>query len=386
MILTYQYRILPTRKQHLYLAQMLEDQRVLYNAALEERIGCYVKTGKSITFFDQCKSLTAWRCVDTEAAGTSRRIQAWTLKRVDDAYAAFFRRCKSSSYKVGFPRFRSKGRWRSFGVRGARDVHQEGNRLSWKGLPGSLRIRLHRPLPAEFRRCSYTFTKDHKGWSVCLILEVTVSNNCVVTTSVGIDLGLNVFAYQSDGIVVSNPRIARRAEKELRIRQRALARCKRRSNRSVKLKHKVNQLYSKIGNTRKTWLHQQSTRIMSTYDLVAVEDLNIKGMVKHPTFARSIGDASWSKFVGMLAYKAEKAGKHLIKVNPNNTSKTCSSCGELVPKTLVVRTHSCPHCNFVVDRDWNAARNILQAVVSLEQHNVVQWNKRAARNISSEVN
>ncbi len=100
---------------------------------------------------------------------------------------------------------------------------------------------------------------------------------------------------------------------------------------------------------------------MKRAGLIAVEDLNVKNMIRHPTVSRSIADAAWSKFLAMLAYKAEKAGGHLIRVDPRNTSQKCSGCGELVPKVLAARIHACPHCGLVIDRDWNASLNILRA-------------------------
>ena len=158
-----------------------------------------------------------------------------------------------------------------------------------------------------------------------------------------------------------DPCVARRAEREMRRSQRALARCKRASKRRAKMRGRVVRLHRKTVNTRTTWLHQQAAALVKRADFIVVEDLNIKGMVKHPTLARSIADASWSKFLGFLEYKAERAGAHLIRIDPRNTSQKCSSCGELVLKSLAVRTHSCPHCGLAVDRDWNAAKNILRA-------------------------
>ena len=147
----------------------------------------------------------------------------------------------------------------------------------------------------------------------------------------------------------------------MRRRQRALARCKRGSRNRLKAKERLARLHAKIVNRRTTWLHQHSARIARSYDLIAAEDLNVSGMVENHHLARSISDASWSKFLGFVAYKAEKAGSTMIRVNPKNTSQKCSGCGELVPKSLAVRTHSCPHCGLVIDRDWNAAKNILRA-------------------------
>jgi putative transposase len=215
-------------------------------------------------------------------------------------------------------------------------------------MPGGLKLHLHRSLPdgADIRSC--VFRRDGRGWH-------------------------NVFAFCSDNVVIPNPRIAQRAEKELRRGQRALSRCNRGSSRRHKVRAQVARLHRKIADTRNTWLHQKSAELVKRADLIAVEDLKVSNMVRHPTLARSISDASWSRFVSMLDYKAEKAGGYLIRVDPRNTSQKCSGCGELVPKLLAVRTHACPSCGLVIDRDHNASLNILRAGIGAGALNVIGW-------------
>jgi len=298
-------------------------------------------------------------------------LQRWTLKRLDDAFQGFFRRVKARSGKAGFPRFRGKGRWEAFGFAEFSGIRFDGKRLRFAGMPGGLKLHMHRPLPddADIRSC--VIRQDGRGWHVCLQVAVATSEKRSVSTAVGVDLGLKVFAYCSDNVVIPNPRIARKAEKELRLRQRALARCKRGSNRRRKVRARVAKLHSKIADTRNTWLHQQSAALVKRADLIAVEDLKVSNMIRHPTLARSIADASWSRFVSMLEYKAERAGTHLIRVDPRNTSQKCSGCGELVPKSLAVRTHACPSCDLVIDRDYNASLNILRAGIGAGALNVI---------------
>jgi putative transposase len=382
VFLTYKYRLLPTREQHAALEKICESQRQLYNAALEERIDCYRKTGRGRTYFDQCKAVAEWRRDDAEARVTPANLQRWTLQRLDDAYKAFFRRVRSRNDRVGFPRFRGAGRWRSFGFNEFCGIRWNGLRLRWSGLPGAMRVHLHRPPPPASSIRSFVFTRDAKGWTVCFRVDWAAPERRPPSTGVGIDLGLNVFAYQSDGVVIPSPRIARRAEKEMRRRQRALARCARGSKGRQKARSRLAALHTKIANTRATWLHQHSAHIANSYDIIAAEDLNVSGMIKNQTLARSIADASWSKFLGMVSYKAEKAGGTFVTVNPRNTSQRCSGCGELVPKSLAVRTHACPSCGLVIDRDWNAALNILAAVVGRGADNVARQGVRRPGNIS----
>ena len=361
MILTYRYRLLPSKRQHAALTRILEDQRQLYNAALEERIGCYRATGKGRAYVDQTKALTICRRDLPEMAALPVTLQRWTLKRLDDAFAGFFHRVKARNGKAGVPRFRGKGWWESFGFIEFSGIQFDGKRLRFKGMPSGLSVHLHRPLPphADIRSC--VLRRDRRGWHVCLAVAVEVAEKRAIAKMIGVDLGLKVFAYCSDGVIVANPQIARKAERRFRVKQRALARCKRGSNRRRKVKARLAGLHRKIADTRATWLHQRSAEMVKRADLIAVEDLNVKNMIRNPTLARSIADASWSKFLEMLRYKAERAGAHLIRVDPRNTSQKCSGCGELVPKVLAARTHSCPHCGLVIDRDWNASLNILRA-------------------------
>lgn len=381
MLLTYRYRLLPSKRQHRSLEALVETQRQLYNAALAERIDYYRKTSKSLSYMDQCKEVTVCRRELPEMGAQPLNIQRWTLKRLDDAFQGFFRRVKVHNGKAGFPRFRGKSRWDAFGFAEFSGIRFDGKRLRFAGMPNGLRVHLHRPLPeqADIRSC--VFRRDGWGWHVCFQVQIEAVERRFVATSIGVDLGLSVFAYCSDGVVIPNPRMARRAEQELRRRQRALARCRRGSNRRRKVRERVARLHHKITNCRTTWLHQQSAALIRRADLIIVEDLNVKSMIRHPTLARSIADASWSKFLAMLDYKAERAGSHLIRVDPRNTSQVCSGCGEKVPKSLAVRTHACPHCGLVIDRDWNAARNILAAVVSGGAGNVTRRGERRPGNI-----
>ena len=382
--LTYKYRLLPTRRQHVALASVCEAQRLLYNAALEERINCYRKTVKGRTYVDQCKALTEWRRDDAEAAATPLNIQRWTIKRLDDAYKAFFRRLKASDGKAGFPRFRGYGRWNAFGFNEMDGLRFDGRRIRFKGLPSGLRVHMHRPLPDGAAIKSCVFRRDHKGWSVCFQVAVPSAEKRAVETSIGIDVGLSAFATFSDGSAIPAPQIARRAHRKMRLRQRALARCKRGSNRRNKGKAALARESAKVLNERTTWLHQQSARIAKQYDLIAVEDLKVRNMVKNPYLARSISDAGWCKFIEMLSYKAEKAGGQVIKVNPKNTSQACSGCGVIVKKDLSQRVHDCPDCGLVLDRDHNAALNILRAgIVARGTLNVAGCGERAAGKITS---
>jgi putative transposase len=373
VILTYRYRLLPLKCQHRALERLCASQRELYNPALEERIDCYRKTGKTRTYIDQCKALTQCRCELPDMAELPANLQRWTLKRLDDAFQGFFRRVTARSGKAGFPRFRSKGRWNAFGFNEFKGIRFDGKRLRFAGMPRGLKVHLHRELPenADIRSC--VFRQDGLGWFVCLQVALPTPEKRTIVSRIGVDLGLKVFAYCSDKVEIRNPRIARRAEKELRRRQRALSRCKPGSRRCPKVRAQLARLHRKITNTRNSWLHKESTKLVKRVDLIVVEDLKVTNMIRHPTLARSIADASWSRFVSMLDYKVEKTGGHLIRVDPRNTSQKCSGpgCGVLVPKSLAVRTHACPSCGLVIPRDYNGSLNILSAGIGAGALNVI---------------
>lgn len=380
MNLTYKYRLLPSKRQHAALSAILEAQRQLYNAALQERIDAWRNAKKHVSFPDQCKSLTVCRHDLPEMDAVKRSIQEATLRSLDLAFAAFFRRVKAGT-KPGFPRFRGKDRWRSFTVREPHGLSLSGRRLWFKGLPGSLRFHEHRPLPRDGSLTAARIVRDAKGWSICFAAEIVKPGPQLDRPSVGIDVGLSCLAALSSGETIPNARVAQRAEREMRRHQRALARCKRSSRHRQKVRARLGRLHQRIVNTRTTYLHQVSAQIAGRHGLIAVEKLNIKGLAQ-THLARSVHDAAWAQFKSMLAYKAERAGGQLIEVDPRFTSQDCSGCGERVPKALSVREHSCPSCGLVLDRDVNAARNILhKAKLGLEAGNVAQWSERRLRNI-----
>lgn len=356
MFLTYKFRLLPNKRQHRSLERMLEDQRQLFNAALHERIDCYTKTSVGLAYIDQCKSLTEWRSADQDASAIPLNVQRWTLRRLDNAYGAFFRRLKASDGKAGFPRFRGKGRWTSFGFAQFSGIHFDGKRLSFKGMPGGLRVHIHRSMPKGTPK-SCVFSRDEKGWSVCFQMMVEAHTARAIQTVVGIDLGLSHLATLSTGETIPNPRYAKRAERESRRHQRALARCKRGSTRRKKVRAQVSRLHRKVADARATYLHQVSAGLVKRFDLIAVEKLNVKGLAGS-MLAKSVHDASWGRLRQLLAYKAEYAGAQLIEVDPRQTSQTCPGCGQIAAKALSQRIHQCD-CGTTLDRDHAAALVIL---------------------------
>lgn len=379
MHLTYKYRVLTKPTQARRLAELLESQRQLSNAALQERIDCYRKTGASLSYFDQCKGLTECRKALPEMAALPAQLQRGTLKRLHEAFQGFFRRVKRGQ-KPGFPRFRGKGwfdtlEWAEFS-----GITLTGNRLKSKAF-GTLRVHFHRPLPEDAATKSCKIVRDVKGWAVCFVVQVDTPEKCTVQTSVGLDVGLTDLVTLSTGEQIPTLRAVRRAERKLRVAQRHLSRCQRGSKGRHKARAREARCHAKVKNQRRTYAHQISKRLVDRFDLIAVEDLHVKGLAR-TRLSKSVLDASWSTLLDLIAYKAEKAGHYLVKVDPNYTSQDCSRCEERVKKPLAQRVHQCPACGLVLDRDENAAVNILnRAVAGPGVQNVAGYGERVPRKV-----
>ena len=379
MHLTYQYRLAPTRAQHRALERILEMQRQLYNAALQERMDAWRLKQESVGNYDQNKSLTEVRNDDPEGyGGVPAMLSRWTLRRLDQAYAAFFDRLKARNRRAGFPRFRSRNRWRSFGFSEFEGVRLIGSKLLFKGM-GRLRVRFHRPLPEKGVIRSCVFTKDDKGWCVSFQVAIPARKAVKKRRRVGIDVGVEHLATLSTGENIANPRFGTAAAPAIRQASRKLARAKRGSKRREKTKRRSLRLRRKLANRRKTYLHQTSASLIRRFGAIAVEDLAVanmtrsaKGTVDCPGtkvkqksgLNREVLDASPATLIAMIAYKAARAGGRFVKVDARGTSQMCAECGTLVPKGLHIRIHRCPHCRTEVHRDVNAARNILKRAVA----------------------
>lgn len=354
-MLTWKARLLPSSGQHDKLRAALEHTRDLYNSALAERIDCYRKTGKGRSFFDQAKGLTELR-TDPDWTTYSVTMQRWPLKQVDLAFAAFFRRLKAKDGKAGFPRFRGREWFKTFGFSDRDGWAVNGCRLRMKGI-GSVRVHLHRPLPSAPVACKVKREGVH--WYALLTVEVPCATGHI-GPAVGIDVGITTLAALSTGELVANTRPAKRAERELRRRQRHLARCKRGSNGRRKAKGRVASLHARIARVRDDHLHQVSASLARRFSRIAVEKLNVKGLAGG-MLAREVHDVAWGRLVQMLRYKVAKTGGTVIEVDPRGTSRTCPECGVVKSKELSERVHRCP-CGCVLNRDVAAAMVILARV------------------------
>jgi putative transposase len=339
---TFKYRMYPTKAQIEFLNGLLREAASLYNAALEERIGAWKICRKSINYYDQQNQLPAMRA-DGLTLVNAQCAQD-VLRRVDKTFQAFFARVKRGD-KPGFPRFRSFRRYDSLTF----PQHPTGCRLLDNGKirahgAGHIKIKLHRPVQGKIK--TSTIKREAGRWFVCFSVEVEAKPLPPVDTAVGIDVGLTSFAVLSDGTDIENPRWYRAGQSKLRVAQRRVARRKnKRSNRRRKAIQLLQRANVRVRNQRADFQHKLSRDLVNRHGLIAVEDLNVKGLAGG-MLAKSVHDAGWSQFLNYLTYKAANAGRDLVKVDPNGTSQTCT-CGTWVPQTIEGSLALMPRLRFV---------------------------------------
>ena len=380
------YRLYPTPAQETALRQMLSTCCTVYNSLLNWRKHDYELLGESRTYYEQKKALPIWKQSHPELSEVHSQVLQDVCKRVDLAFAAFFRRIQAGE-APGYPRFKGEGHYDSltYPQEGGFQVETEAITLS---KVGTVKAVVHRALPGKAKTC--TIRIQAGKWYACLSCQVETQPLPPSEEQVGIDVGLCHFAVTDDAQFVENPRFFRQDEKALakaqrkadnlkqseaqsasrlsrRIATRAslAARTREQKARRKKAKRVVTRIHERIRNRRHDFAHQLARRLVNRYGLIAHEELNVSGMVQNHHLAKSISDAAWSMFVAALTYKAESAGRVVIAVPPAYTSQDCSGCGERVPKSLSERVHACPMCGLVLDRDVNAARNILRLALAI---------------------
>jgi len=357
VILTYKYRLCPTKEQSRKLERIVEIHRQLYNAALEERREAWRRCRVSIRYNDQAAQLKELRTFDSDAAWLNYTSIQQTLLRLDKAFSAFFRRVKAGE-KAGYPRFKGRKHFKS-----VRYVYNDGVRLKNGRLyvqnVGQIRLFQHRPLLDGKIKMVVLKRDGDESWQASLQIEAADIQGCQrKQPAIGIDIGLESLAVLSDGKVIDNPRWFRKAEEKLAQLQQRQARCKPGSRKHKELGRQITRLHQATANKRRDFHHKLADGLVKNDGFIAVEDLNISGLARSRV-SKSIADAGWGQFLEILEYKAKEAWVQLVKVPPKDTSQNCSRCGRYVHKTPDVRKHDCPHCGFQVHRDLNAALNIL---------------------------
>jgi putative transposase len=369
---SYKYKLKPTAEQERLLDETLWNCRDLYNAGLEQRIWAF-RTGRAtVTRYQQEAELKDIRASIPEYAALHSHVLQDVLAHLEKAYQAFFKRVKAGQ-TPGFPRFQAHSRYHSFTYKEfGNGAHLDNHVLVLSKL-GRIAVRWSRPL--EGKPKTVTLSREPDGWYVIFsCAEVPAQPLPLTGQETGIDVGLKVFLITADGLVIENPRHHRQAEQRLAKAQRVVSRRQKGSKRRKKAVNRCARLYQTVKRQRADFQHKVTRQLVQQYDTIYLEDLQVANLVRNRRLAKSISDASWAQFRTTLAYKAACAGKRVVAVPAHYTSQNCSGCGERVPKSLSVRTHICPACGLVLDRDENAARNILAAGM--------QWTGQALRGLA----
>jgi putative transposase len=355
---TFRYRIFPTRKQITIFDQTLDSCRWLYNHFLEQRINAWRNNKKSLSRYGQDATLKALKREYPFLSDMFSQVLQNISMRIDLAFRAFFRRIKSGD-TPGLPRFRGKFRYDSF------TYPQHGFKILKNVVQlskiGGVKIKLHRPIEGNIKTCTIRRTPTGK-WFITFACEIehkTVEQP--VKPSIGIDMGLEHFLTTSNGEHIENPRFFRKEEKTLAKAQRKLSAQKKASRARIKARKVVARIHERIKNKRHNFAHQEACKLVNKYNTMCVEDLSINDMQKDNFHCinKSISDVAWRMFIDQLKLKAEEAGKKLIKINPAYTSQTCSVCGNRQKLKLSDRIYNCNCCGFSLNRDINAALNIM---------------------------
>lgn len=337
------------------LDSTLDLCRELYNAGLAERRDAWRLNRITIGYLEQANQLSEIKEVRQDLKNSHSQILQDVLKRLDKTFKAFFSRVKKGVAKVGFPRFQGKNRYDSFTFPQS-GFSLTGNKLTLSKI-GTLTLRLSRKIVGKVK--TLTIKKELNSWFAIFTVEVESESLGKTGQVVGIDIGIKSFAVFDDGQMINNPKFYESTQKQLRRFQRSISRKKKDSQSRRKAVLKLKKLHLRIKNLRHEFLHQETTKLIKKFDVICIEKLNIKGLAKG-ILAKQVNDASWSKFFNLLNYKAANADKKVVEVKSCGTSQICSNCLIEVPKDLSVRIHHCRNCGLVLDRDTNAAKNILR--------------------------
>ncbi|MFE2930262.1 RNA-guided endonuclease InsQ/TnpB family protein [Streptomyces sp. NPDC059278] len=391
MIRAYKFLLRPTARQSAALGEMLRDHCSLYNGALQERRDAYRHTSKTtVRYGDQSVQLKEIRAFDSERQGRwSFSSQQATLRRLDKAFAAFFRRVKAGQ-TPGYPRFKGVGHFDTVtfpkdgdGCRWDSTPHDPQARVRLQGI-GHIRVHQHRPVRGRVKTISVK--REGNRWYVVLSCGDVPAEPLPGTGAVvGIDMGVTRFLTTSDGEHVANPRFLETAADDLAEAQRHFAtfpqRTKRRTKAHRAAARRVAKLHAKIRRQRLDHAHKTALTLVRDHDAIAHERLNTAGMTRTPkakpdpdndgaflpngaaaktALNRSILDAGWGVFLAILANKAESAGRTVIAVDPRNTSRTCPSCGHTAKENRTTQAKfQCTACGFAANSDHVGATNVL---------------------------
>ncbi len=358
----YKFRIFPSKTQETALNETLAICCLVYNSMVHERTALREQGLKAPTFYIQAPALAKWKKDHPELKTVHSQVLQNVARRVELAFQAFFRRVKQGE-TPGYPRLKGKAQYDSIMYpQSGFKIGDTTVTLSLLNKQEQVKARIHRTIVGAVKTC--TVRRYGSKWFVCFSVEQEDSPLPPCSDAIGLDAGLNSFMSLSNGEFIDNPRFFRKDENALAKAGRKQAKTKKGSKPRKKANKVLSRIHERIRNRRHDFVHQTARRLVNRYGVIAVEKLNVKGMVKNHCLAKSISDASWSMFRSVLTNKAESAGREVIAVDPAYTSQDCHACGFRAKKKLSERWHHCPMCSASLDRDTNAAINILNLALN----------------------
>lgn len=354
---TFKYRLYPSKTQKRLMEATLETCRRFYNDCLAERKDAWETEKRSVRKFEQLRKVKTLKAANLYAANIHSHVLQVVATDLDKAFQAFFRRVKAGE-KPGYPRFKSRDRFHSFGLKEyGNGFRLNGRRLKVSGI-GRIAVRWHRPLEGQIK--AVRIVRKAGCWYACFSCEIESELLPPTGKAIGIDVGIASLITTSDGEKVDNPQWYRIEQARLRVCQRQVARRKKGGGNRRKAVRLLQRQHERIENRRKDFLNKLVYKLITENDLIVIEDLQIDNMVRNHCLSKSIMDSGWGHFRQRLEAKAEEAGRTIVVVNPAYTSKMCSSCGAIFDHlTLADRWVQCD-CGLSLDRDHNAALNILR--------------------------
>ncbi len=367
----YKFRIYPDAKRQKEIDERLILAQQFYNKILEKAIASYQNRKTKVSMAQFNRFVKEIIQEDKKYLKLYSQTRCEIEYRILKAYQSFFRRIKEGNRKAGFPRFKSRDRYKSITYpqdNGSFSINKGRLRVS---RIGTMRIELHRKIEGKIK--TLAIKREGRDYYAVFTAEQTIKPKEVIDANpVGIDMGLNNFIALSDGKTMQKPKFFKQKEKRIARWQRIVARRDKSSKRRQMAKEKLQKEWNDVTNQSNDFAHKLSNKLINSgYTSFAVEKLNIRNMVKNHNLAQSIYNASWNRFINMLSYKAESAGLRIIQVDPRDTTQECSSCHNIKQGeerlTLNERIYHCNICGLIIDRDINASINILHRATTLGQ-------------------